>query len=581
MGDKDEDKVDEKTLDCLDDVKKGKPRMFAMVCTGAKVVSLVLYKKGSLEKFKKQAKEQGKGTFYHGIADGKGTNITFKLARSDGFEKEPGPPSGLKTFLSSMADFKCTPTYEIVDENEPILDPSDPLVARYLTLQASAKAAGKNNPDQAKALDAKCKDIAKRLSLEDPDGATQQMKGLEEFMAGLVAPNAPVSPSSPTSEVPPPPPPTPSPTSSPIPPSPPSPEPQQESSPEPVVPPPPPPPPQTSSEDKQLLAEFMGRLKKHMPQLEEAKKFAASTKVPKIVQAADSASANTKEAGVLAQSKEINQAFTLLGLAESSVKEALAAAEKLQTACADLKKAVYPQVKAAVAASPEMKDELIALLAAASTQEKGADFPAAIGTYRTLESKVKEALAKVPNEVPAPPTSPPPPPPGNEQSVDENAPAPPTAPPPPPPPGPGPAPTKPEEHANVSVMKLGKARIEFIATKRSALASMTTLKEKFRETYADHPEMLRPMKAALKKLDAVIAQLNVDLDEQLDNILNESDLTRRDTLVKKARATMTEFSKFVDSNEVMKNLDGNEFVPSTQITGPLRSKLKEIAAALG
>jgi len=51
--------------------------------------------------------------------------------------------------------------------------------------------------------------------------------------------------------------------------------------------------------------------------------------------------------------------------------------------------------------------------------------------------------------------------------------------------------------------------------------------------------------------------------------------------VKKARATMTEFSKFVDSNEVMKNLDGNEFVPSTQITGPLRSKLKEIAAALG
>jgi hypothetical protein len=32
---------------------------------------------------------------------------------------------------------------------------------------------------------------------------------------------------------------------------------------------------------------------------------------------------------------------------------------------------------------------------------------------------------------------------------------------------------------------------------------------------------------------------------------------------------------------VMQALDGNEFIPDTQITAPLKAKLSEIAAALG
>ena len=99
----------------LDEVKKGKPRRFAMVMKGEKIVSLVVYKKGSLEKYKKQAKDEGKGQFFHGVIDGKGQGIVFKLCREDGFEQAPGKDVKLKAYLKEVAGMQFKPTYEIVD----------------------------------------------------------------------------------------------------------------------------------------------------------------------------------------------------------------------------------------------------------------------------------------------------------------------------------------------------------------------------------------------------------------------------------------------------------------------------------
>jgi hypothetical protein len=107
--------LDADTIDCLDDVKKGKPRRFVMICKGILIKSLVVYKKGSLERYKKQAKEEGKGQFYHGVVDGKGVDIAFKLCRADGYEKPPGKELILKDFLKTEADLKVKPVYEIVD----------------------------------------------------------------------------------------------------------------------------------------------------------------------------------------------------------------------------------------------------------------------------------------------------------------------------------------------------------------------------------------------------------------------------------------------------------------------------------
>ena len=107
--------VDADTKSFLEDVKKGKPRRFVMICKGAEIQSLIVYKKGAVEKYKKQAKETGKGQFYHGVVDGKGADICFKLLRGDGYEKPPGKDIVLKEFLSSEADMKFKPTYSIVD----------------------------------------------------------------------------------------------------------------------------------------------------------------------------------------------------------------------------------------------------------------------------------------------------------------------------------------------------------------------------------------------------------------------------------------------------------------------------------
>ncbi len=108
--------VDADTKKYLEEVKKGKPRRFVMICKGVKILSMIVFKKGTVEKYKKQAKQEGKGQFYHGVVDGKGVAISFKLCRSDGFDKPPGKDLVLKDFLKTEADMKFKPVYELVDE---------------------------------------------------------------------------------------------------------------------------------------------------------------------------------------------------------------------------------------------------------------------------------------------------------------------------------------------------------------------------------------------------------------------------------------------------------------------------------
>ena len=54
--------VDDGTQKSLEEVKKGKPRRFVMICKGAKIVSMIVFKKGTIEKYKKQAVRRRQGT---------------------------------------------------------------------------------------------------------------------------------------------------------------------------------------------------------------------------------------------------------------------------------------------------------------------------------------------------------------------------------------------------------------------------------------------------------------------------------------------------------------------------------------
>jgi hypothetical protein len=108
--------VDDDTKKYLEEVKKGKPRRFAMIMKGEKIINLIVYKKGTVEKYKKQAKEEGQGQFYFGVVDGKGQDICFKLSVADGFDAVPGKDIKLKAYLSDEAEMKFKPTYAVVPD---------------------------------------------------------------------------------------------------------------------------------------------------------------------------------------------------------------------------------------------------------------------------------------------------------------------------------------------------------------------------------------------------------------------------------------------------------------------------------
>jgi hypothetical protein len=132
----------------LEEAKKGKPRRFAMTMKGETILSLIVYKKGSVEKYKKQAKEEGTGQFYHGVIDGKGQNIVFYLCRADGFEEPPGKDAKLKMFLKDEAGMQFKPHYEIVDALPSITDSDE-----EESEAAGVKVPEKGSPEPSASLD--------------------------------------------------------------------------------------------------------------------------------------------------------------------------------------------------------------------------------------------------------------------------------------------------------------------------------------------------------------------------------------------------------------------------------------------
>lgn len=185
--------VSEESKGLLEEVKKGKPRKFAMICQGTEVVSLVLFKKGNVDKHKKEAKQAGKGQFYFGVVDGKGQDLRFALARADKFDSAPVRNSVLKGFLEEAAALKCKPYFDIVDTAPLVLDSDDPLVARFLGLQDEALRACDAHPDRAAQINDLCLQIGGHFDQDQPEHASTKLDELETLLGGLArgAPTAP------------------------------------------------------------------------------------------------------------------------------------------------------------------------------------------------------------------------------------------------------------------------------------------------------------------------------------------------------------------------------------------------------
>jgi hypothetical protein len=133
----------------------------------------------------------------------------------------------------------------------------------------------------------------------------------------------------------------------------------------------------------------------------------------------------------------------------------------------------------------------------------------------------------------------------------------------------------------LSLVKLGKSRIEWAGLRDRAHADIERLQSALLDEFRDDDEQQPALAKAIGALDGVIEQLNADLENQLDAVLNAADPAERGKLIATAKTTMNRFTGFVTGDPVMSKLDGNEILPDLKVTGPLTAKLQEISASLG
>lgn len=135
--------------------------------------------------------------------------------------------------------------------------------------------------------------------------------------------------------------------------------------------------------------------------------------------------------------------------------------------------------------------------------------------------------------------------------------------------------------AGLSLVKLGKARLEWAAVRGEALRGIEQLARRIEDEYRNEAEQRAQVAEATKKLRALAAQLKEDLEAQLDRVLNAADPAARTAQMRAAKASLTEVLRVVATDPLMKELDKNELMPDLEIVKPMQEKLREIAAALG
>ena len=134
--------------------------------------------------------------------------------------------------------------------------------------------------------------------------------------------------------------------------------------------------------------------------------------------------------------------------------------------------------------------------------------------------------------------------------------------------------------AKISLVKLGKARLEWPDTHSRAFGDLNRLKKQIEADYADMPEAAEVVAKAIKRLDDSFSTFNAKLHDQLDEVLN-ADEEGRKAQVATARQMIDRFSKHLAGDPIISALDGNDILPDVAIAAPIQAKLQEISVALG
>ena len=186
--------MDAETCAMLDRVRKGKALRFAMICKGASVLGLSIFKKGQPDAKLRGLKNAGfKGIGYTGVVRGKGMDITFELAAADGYEKEPVREAIIRKFLKDHADLAAKPTFEIVRQLSAVTEDEEgdaestgseaaesgadlsQFIAALKQVTPKVQQAIKSAPETKDDLMGLVKEVKAAIDAEDADGARPSM----------------------------------------------------------------------------------------------------------------------------------------------------------------------------------------------------------------------------------------------------------------------------------------------------------------------------------------------------------------------------------------------------------------------
>lgn len=168
--------ISPETIELLGAVRKGKTCAYVLGYKPTKVGSLLIRKKMPQQTDIAAARRGGNSVAW-GVVKAQAANVTFYLARADGFQELPfdGKIDKLRQFLNEATaanNQKWTPTLMLVDENPPLdLDDSlvnHPLVRRFNGLQPAVVALLDVRPQLASEFEERAKAIRRLL----PDAAT-------------------------------------------------------------------------------------------------------------------------------------------------------------------------------------------------------------------------------------------------------------------------------------------------------------------------------------------------------------------------------------------------------------------------
>jgi hypothetical protein len=126
-----------------------------------------------------------------------------------------------------------------------------------------------------------------------------------------------------------------------------------------------------------------------------------------------------------------------------------------------------------------------------------------------------------------------------------------------------------------------KLATEWAAAAQDVRDGIKALVDKIKQEYSNEPDQKTQVADAVKKLESLSASLQNDLSAKLGAVFSEADPGKRADLTRSAKAAWANVAKMVASDELLRELDGNELLPSLKVVAPLKSKLRDIGTALG